>query len=146
MRTNAVITQHFATKRYTNLQEMTPRAKDSLVSFGERLSTRIFAAYLRRLGVPATQFDAWDLGLMTSDEFTNAEIDYELSVPKVQQALAAHAEQHGTIPVVTGFVGRGRETGVHTLADSFPAHFKLGASLLLVLRLLGACLHRDLPT
>ncbi len=28
-------------------QDLTPRAKDSLVSFGERLSTRIFASYLR---------------------------------------------------------------------------------------------------
>jgi aspartate kinase len=30
------------------LQEVTKRAKDNLVSFGERMSTRIFAAYLRR--------------------------------------------------------------------------------------------------
>lgn len=29
------------------MQDLTPRAKDSLVSFGERLSTRIFASYLR---------------------------------------------------------------------------------------------------
>ena len=29
------------------LQELTPRAQDSLVSFGERLSTRLFASYLR---------------------------------------------------------------------------------------------------
>ena len=29
------------------LQEVTPRAQDSLVSFGERLSTRLFSALLR---------------------------------------------------------------------------------------------------
>lgn len=29
------------------LQDLTNRARDSLVSFGERLSTRIFAAFLR---------------------------------------------------------------------------------------------------
>ena len=28
------------------MQEVTPRAQDSLVSFGERLSTRLFAAFL----------------------------------------------------------------------------------------------------
>jgi aspartokinase len=44
------------------------------VSFGERLSTRLLAGYLRRLGVPATQFDAWRLGLVTSDEFTDAQV------------------------------------------------------------------------
>lgn len=91
---------------------MTPRAKDSLVSFGERLSTRIFAAFLRRLGIPAAQFDAWKLGLVTSDEFTNAEIDYSQSVPAVQAALAAHAAQQPcAVPVVTGFIGRGKQTG-----------------------------------
>lgn len=30
------------------IQEITNRAKDNLVSFGERMATRIFAAYLRR--------------------------------------------------------------------------------------------------
>lgn len=29
------------------MQDLTARAKDSLVSFGERMSTRIFASYLR---------------------------------------------------------------------------------------------------
>jgi aspartate kinase len=94
------------------LQEMTPRAKDSLVSFGERLSTRIFASYLTRLGVPAVQFDAWKLGLTTSDEFTNAEIDYPSSLPAVGSALKEHVSKHGAVPVITGFVGRGKESGV----------------------------------
>eukprot|EP00967_Tisochrysis_lutea_P126410 scaffold213640_cov15-Tisochrysis_lutea.AAC.1 len=30
-------------------QDLTPRAKDNLVSFGERMSTRIFASYLRTM-------------------------------------------------------------------------------------------------
>lgn len=30
------------------MQDLTLRAKDSLVSFGERLSTRLFAAFLRK--------------------------------------------------------------------------------------------------
>lgn len=30
------------------MQDLTCRAKDSLVSFGERLSTRLFAAFLRQ--------------------------------------------------------------------------------------------------
>jgi len=35
------------------LQDLTPRAKDNLVSFGERMSTRIFASYLRTMvGAP----------------------------------------------------------------------------------------------
>lgn len=93
------------------MQEMTPRAKDSLVSFGERLSSRIFAGYLSRLGVEASQFDAWDLGLLTTDEFANAEIIYETSLPAVGTALKAHTAQHGSVPVVTGFVGKAASSG-----------------------------------
>lgn len=44
-------------------QDLTLRAKDSLVSFGERLSTRIFASYLRANGVPAQQVGGSGQGL-----------------------------------------------------------------------------------
>lgn len=54
------------------MQDLTPRAKDSLVSFGERLSTRIFAAFLNRQGVPAQQMDAYEIGVVTNDNFLNA--------------------------------------------------------------------------
>ena len=56
------------------VQDLTNRAKDSLVSFGERLSTRLFAAYLNAQGVPARQYDAFDIGVITNDNFVNAEV------------------------------------------------------------------------
>jgi len=56
------------------MQDLTPRAKDSLVSFGERLSTRLFAAYLNAQGVRAKQYDAYNLGVTTNDNFVNAEV------------------------------------------------------------------------
>ena len=93
---------------------MTPRAKDSLVSFGERLSSRIFSGYLSRLGVEASQFDAWDLGLETTDEFTNSEIIYETSLQAVGSSLKAYTQQHRTVPVVTGFVGKAASSGSFT--------------------------------
>lgn len=93
------------------VQEMTPRAKDSLVSFGERLSSRIFAGYLSRLGVKASQFDAWNLGMQTTEEFTNAEILYELSLPAVGSSLKAYVQETGSVPVVTGFVGKAASSG-----------------------------------
>jgi len=37
------------------MKELTVRTKDYLVSFGERLSTRIFAAYLNNIGSYARQ-------------------------------------------------------------------------------------------
>ena len=37
------------------MKELTPRTRDYLVSFGECLSTRIFAAYLNKIGIKARQ-------------------------------------------------------------------------------------------
>lgn len=40
-------------------------------------------SYLRQRGVPARQFDAPDIGFITSDDFGNADIIYEQTLPKV---------------------------------------------------------------
>lgn len=37
------------------MKELTPRTQDYLVSFGECMSTRIFAAYLNKIGIKARQ-------------------------------------------------------------------------------------------
>ncbi|GAX83624.1 hypothetical protein CEUSTIGMA_g11048.t1 [Chlamydomonas eustigma] len=96
------------------MQDLTSRAKDSLVSFGERLSTRIFASYLRSCGVPARQHDAWDLGLTTTDDFSNADVLYEESFPRIKAALTRQPGSPKEVPIVTGFLGRGISTGAIT--------------------------------
>lgn len=96
------------------MQDLTPRAKDSLVSFGERLSTRLFAAYLCARGVPAKQYDAYQIGVTTNDNFVNAEVNYELTLPAVRESLTFGPGQQRHLPIVTGFLGRGLQTGAIT--------------------------------
>jgi hypothetical protein len=96
------------------LQEFTPRARDSLVSFGERLSTRLFAAYLNAQGVPARQLDAPEVGLITNDAFQNAEVNYAQSLPNLRAALALAPGAPRVVQVLTGFLGRGAVTGAVT--------------------------------
>ena len=96
------------------MQDLTPRAIDSLVSFGERLSTRLFASYLRTKGVPAKQYDAFSMGIITNDNFTSADVDYSATFPAVKEALARKTGQIAEIPVVTGFLGKGANTGAIT--------------------------------
>ena len=97
------------------MQDLTPRAKDSLVSFGERLSTRLFASFLRAQGIPATQYDATVLGVITNDNFTNADVDYEATYPAIRESLAPLVSgERKEITVVTGFLGRGKCTGAIT--------------------------------
>lgn len=95
------------------MKELTLRTKDYLVSFGERMSTRLFAAYLRSFGVPARQHDAFDLGFVTTDEFTNADILDE-TYDNVAQALRSSAAEEPAVAVVTGFIAKGQKTGAIT--------------------------------
>lgn len=95
----------------SQLKDLTLRTKDYLVSFGERLSTRIFAAYLRQRGVKARQYDAADIGFITTDEHTNADI-LEATYPAVAKRLSSDwSSEPGIIPIVTGFLGKGQKTG-----------------------------------
>ena len=97
------------------VQELTPRARDALVSFGERLSTRLFTAYLTRLGVPAVQADACGEGwVTTTDEFGSADVDYGATLPALAARCAPGAHPPGTVLVLTGFLGRGARTGAIT--------------------------------
>ncbi|XP_024023719.1 aspartokinase 2, chloroplastic isoform X1 [Morus notabilis] len=88
------------------MKELTPRTRDYLVSFGECMSTRIFAAYLNNIGVKARQYDAFDMGFITTDEFTNADI-LEATYPAVAKRLHGDWFTDPAIPVVTGFLGKG---------------------------------------
>ena len=56
------------------LRELTKRTRDYLVSFGERLSVRMAAAYLNKIGVPAKFYDAWDVGFVSDSNFMSAEL------------------------------------------------------------------------
>lgn len=96
------------------MNELTPRAKDSLVSFGERLSTRLFAAFLRAQGVPARQHDAFEIGVITNDNFTNADIDYKVTLPTLGENITSLTRINSEMPIVTGFLGRGSATGAIT--------------------------------
>ncbi|XP_042502013.1 aspartokinase 2, chloroplastic-like isoform X1 [Macadamia integrifolia] len=91
------------------MKELTPRTRDYLVSFGECMSTRIFAAHLNKIGAKARQYDAFDIGFITTDDFTNADI-LEATFPAVAKRLHHDWISDPAIPVVTGFLGKGWKT------------------------------------
>ncbi|KAM3353884.1 hypothetical protein ACQJBY_024836 [Aegilops geniculata] len=87
------------------MKELTLRSTDYLVSFGECMSTRVFAAYLNQIGVKARQCDAFDIGFITTDDFGNAEI-LEATYPAVAKRLHGDWIRDPAIPIVTGFLGK----------------------------------------
>jgi len=95
------------------LREMTPRTKDFLVSFGERLSVRIAAAYCNSLGIPAQPCDAWDFGFISNSQFTAAELlkeSWDLIPQKIPPLL-----KDGILPIVTGFIAKDPSGNITTL-------------------------------
>src|SRR4029079_1065261 len=85
------------------LQELTPRTTDSLLSRGERLSARIFAAALGAEGIAAKYVDALEV-VHTDASFGQASPDFARTDRSVQRVLAPLLKR-GTIPVVPGFIG-----------------------------------------
>lgn len=95
------------------MKELTLRTRDYLVSFGECMSTRIFAAYLNKIGIKACQYDAFDIGFITTDDFTNADI-LEATYPAIAKRLHGDWVNDPAIPIVTGFLGKGWKSGAIT--------------------------------
>jgi len=92
------------------VKELTPRTLDYVVSFGERLSTRIIAEVFTQAGVPAEQHDAFDIGLLTNDEFGGAQ-----PLPEADAEIKRHVSRMTRLPIITGYVGKTRNGDITTL-------------------------------
>ncbi len=85
------------------LGEMTPRSKDRVLSFGERLSTPIVWGAVADLGLKAKHFTGGEAGIVTDEEFGEANPLMNVSKMKIVKKLEPLLDE-GFIPVVTGFV------------------------------------------
>jgi aspartate kinase len=92
------------------VKELTPRTLDYVVSFGERLSTRIIAAAFTKAGIPAEQHDAFDIGMLTDDNFGGA-----APLPEADAEIKRHITRMKKLPVITGYVGRTKNGDITTL-------------------------------
>src|SRR3989338_2053914 len=71
---------------------------DNVQSFGERMSSKIVAAQLNKIGVEAQAFNAWDLGFVTTSDFGNAE-----PLEEAYTSLDSNIKKLNAVPVITGF-------------------------------------------
>ncbi len=98
-------------KGISYVKELTPRSLDYVVSFGEKISSKIVAAHLIKCGLPATAYNAYDLGLMTDDAFAQA-----TPLPESDKAIAEAVAGLGeTVAVVTGYIAMSLDGDVTTL-------------------------------
>lgn len=108
--------------------ELTNRSRDAVVSFGERLSAELFAAALG--GRALTGHDA---GIVTDDNFGEAEPLMDLTLYQVRERLAALVEA-GQHLVVTGFIAATQHGVTSTIGRGGSDY---------TATILGAALHAD---
>ncbi len=87
-----------------------PRERDVILSFGERMSARIFAQVLRSQGIDATPIDAFDLGLRSDSNHGRAR-----PLSDATGSIARNLSTLGGIPVVTGFLAADEHGNLTTL-------------------------------
>lgn len=85
------------------LEDLSPRVRDWIVSFGERMSATLVAAVLADRGVPSEPVDA-DRLIVTDSDYGNGSPLLDQTREMVSTNLRPLVEQ-GALPVVTGFFG-----------------------------------------
>ncbi len=95
------------------LRELTPRTSDIVISRGERLSARLFAAALEASGTKARYVDAVEI-IRTDEAFGQASPDFAETDRAAQRTLLPLIERRA-VPVVPGFLGATPSGEVATL-------------------------------
>jgi len=101
-------------KGISYVKELTPRSLDYVVSFGEKFSTKIVAAYFSRNGLPAAAVNSYDLGLMTDSHFGDAN-PLSRSEAAIAENIAKYAEE---VPIITGYIAKDENGDITTLGRS----------------------------
>jgi aspartate kinase len=85
------------------LGELTPRSRDAIASFGERLSTLIISAAFRARGINAGLLDSRSF-LITDDNFGSASPNMAETERRAKRTILPILEAGG-VPVAQGFIG-----------------------------------------
>src|SRR2546427_2020979 len=98
-------------------EEITPRTRDFVLSFGERLAAQVVAANLCQVGIDAAPHEADAIGLITDDTYGNATALLDETRARLAPFLRREA-QAGRVSVITGFFGLSREGKTATFGRS----------------------------
>jgi len=102
----------FTLRIISYLKEASPRTRDRVLAFGEKMATRIVWRALMSEGINAEYFTGGQAGIITDDNFGRANPIMSLCEERLKKNLAPLLER-GVVPVVTGFMGQTVE-GVET--------------------------------
>lgn len=94
--------------------ELSPRSRDLVASFGERMTLPLVVESLEKSGLKVEGFEGGDAGIITNEEWGNAKPILDLCEREIRSRLLPVLDQ-GEIPVVCGFIGKSVYGAVTTL-------------------------------
>lgn len=98
-----------------NLKELTPRSKDYIISFGERLSALIVSAALRQSGIESVALNGCEAGIITNERHGCANVHPE-SEARIKSRVGGLLQD--MVPVIMGYMGCTKDGIVTTLGRS----------------------------
>jgi aspartate kinase len=94
--------------------ELTPKSRDFVLSFGERLSAPIVCGAIRDLKLKSQWFTGKDAGIVTDSNFGQADPLMNVTTHYLRERIEPLLEKH-VIPVVSGYIAATQEGVVTTL-------------------------------
>jgi len=98
-----------------NLRELTPRSKDYIISYGERLLAPILGAALEQRGIPSVVLDGCEAGIVTTPQHGEA-----TALPECDERIRRRIRplMKKSVPIIMGFMGCTPEGNITTLGRS----------------------------
>ncbi len=98
-----------------NLRELTPRSKDYVITFGERLNALVVSAALCQRGIPSNVLDGCEAGIITTPQHGES-----MALPESEGKIKSRVLPLLTemVPVIMGFMGCTEKGIVTTLGRS----------------------------
>jgi len=93
------------------VKELTPRTLDFVMSYGERMASKVVAAFLRQRGLPAEAINSYDLGFITDSNFGSAR-PLKDAPARIKEAVSHYED---SLIVTTGFIGKNTAGEVTTV-------------------------------
>ena len=92
------------------LKEFSPRTKDLVASFGERLSCTLFTEYIKQF-IPESEYaDAREF-IKTDSTFVNARVNFKETDARIRD----YFDKHKSLQIITGFIGSNAKGETTTL-------------------------------
>jgi aspartate kinase len=96
------------------LGELSPRSRDLILSFGERMAAPVVSAALEAGGIKSRSFTGGEAGIITDDSYGEASPVTALTRKRVLRTLAPLISE-GTVPVIAGFIASTKTGDITTL-------------------------------